>query len=120
MATYTIYAGTIGFALVTLVVGWALFSVVNQLLPLEEPDDRDAGVRGVRPSGQVAQDRGGDHNRVLLQVQQDLARDCARRRREAADLAVFHAVKRGQVGPSAESRAVHETARVVPMPRRSA
>jgi hypothetical protein len=118
--TFSIYAGTIGFAVLVLIAGWFALGWVMRLLPEDDHDDHEAGVRGVWPSGQVAADRPGDHNRALLTLQQDVERRRAQQRRDAADREVFDAIKRGQVGPPATG-AVPSSARVVALtPKRSA
>ena len=97
-----ILVGTVGLAILSLTAGLVFIQICARYLPEEfESEARDADttdVRMVRPSGYVADHGSGTHNRALLQVQQDLQRDLLQRRREAADLAIFRAVKGGQFG----------------------
>lgn len=83
MTTVQIIAGTIGLAVMVLFVGWWLLEYVRHVLP-EESDACSARVLDFRPSGQVASNDGGAHNRDLFAVQQDEHRRELRRRLHAA------------------------------------
>jgi hypothetical protein len=107
MDTFTMIGGTVGLALLILIAGAWMLTTAWRLLTEDTNDDRAPRVLAFRsPSGRVASDPQGDHNRALLALQQDHERRIAARRREAAEVAIFRAVKRGTHGDADASHAV--------------
>jgi len=74
--------GTVGFA--TVLAFGAYRAIKRGMRAVEDGDAGTVDMRGPRPSGRVADHTQGDHNGVLLSMQQDQQRRELKRRLEAS------------------------------------